>query len=47
MEFAEASAADRGLEKVVLGAQLTARDVYKRLGYVEVGPIFDARACRT
>jgi predicted GNAT family N-acyltransferase len=41
MEFAEASAADRGLEKVVLAAQLTARDFYKRLGYVEEGPIFD------
>jgi predicted GNAT family N-acyltransferase len=41
MEFAEASAADRGFEKIVLGAQLTARDFYKRLGYVEEGPVFD------
>jgi predicted GNAT family N-acyltransferase len=41
MEFAEGSAADCGLEKVVLGAQLTACDFYKRLGYVEEGPIFD------
>jgi len=41
MEFAEASAADRGVEKIVLGAQLTARDFYRRLGYVGEGPIFD------
>jgi predicted GNAT family N-acyltransferase len=40
MDFAEVSAADRGLEKIVLGAQLTACDFYKRLGYVEEGPIF-------
>jgi predicted GNAT family N-acyltransferase len=41
MEFAETSAADRGFEKIVLGAQLTACDFYKRLGYVEEGPVFE------
>ena len=40
MEFAEALVADRGLAKIVLGAQLTACDFYKRLGYVEEGPTF-------
>jgi predicted GNAT family N-acyltransferase len=42
MEFAEAWAVDRGFEKIVLGAQLTACDFYRRLGCVEEGPVFDA-----
>ena len=41
MEFAEASAEDCGLGKIVLGAQLTACEFYRRLGYMEEGPIFD------
>ena len=41
MEFAEASAVGRGLGKIVLGAQLTACEFYRRLGYRQEGPIFD------
>lgn len=45
MEFAAAETGSRdGTEEIILGAQLTARDFYKRLGYVEEGGVFeDAR----
>jgi len=41
MEFAEATASRRGAEEIVLGAQLTACEFYKRLGYIEEGAVFD------
>ena len=41
MEFAAANASRHGAEEVILGAQLTAREFYKRLGYVEEGAVFD------
>ena len=41
MEFAAAAASRRGADEVVLGAQLTACEFYKRLGYVEEGAVFD------
>jgi predicted GNAT family N-acyltransferase len=41
MEFAAATASRRGAEEVILGAQLTAREFYRRLGYVEEGAVFD------
>jgi predicted GNAT family N-acyltransferase len=41
MEFAAGSAAAAGADEIVLGAQVTAREFYKRLGYVEEGPVFD------
>jgi predicted GNAT family N-acyltransferase len=41
MEFAMSPAASAGVDEIVLGAQVTARDFYKRLGYVEAGPVFD------
>jgi predicted GNAT family N-acyltransferase len=41
MEFAAATAARGGAEEIILGAQLTAREFYKRLGYAEEGAVFD------
>jgi predicted GNAT family N-acyltransferase len=41
MEFAAAAALADGMDEVVLDAQLTARDFYRRLGYAEEGPVFD------
>jgi len=41
MEFAAETASSGGSEEIALGAQLTAREFYKRLGYVEEGPVFD------
>jgi predicted GNAT family N-acyltransferase len=40
MEFAAATASRGGAEEILLGAQLTAREFYKRLGYVEEGAVF-------
>jgi predicted GNAT family N-acyltransferase len=41
MDFAAATASRGGAEEILLGAQLTAREFYKRLGYVEEGAVFD------
>jgi predicted GNAT family N-acyltransferase len=41
MEFAAATASHGGADEIILGAQLTAREFYKRLGYVEEGAVFD------
>jgi predicted GNAT family N-acyltransferase len=41
MEFAAATASRRGDEEIILGAQLTASEFYRRLGYVEEGAVFD------
>src|SRR5713101_7524613 len=41
MEFAAIKASREGVEEIVLGAQLSAREFYKRLGYVEEGAVFD------
>jgi predicted GNAT family N-acyltransferase len=41
LEFAAAVASRAGANEIVLGAQLTARDFYKRLGYLEEGTVFD------
>src|SRR5262249_27151897 len=41
MEFATTTASGRGAEEIILGAQLTACEFYKRLGYIEEGPVFD------
>jgi predicted GNAT family N-acyltransferase len=41
MEFAATIASRRGADEIILGAQLTAREFYKRLGYVEEGAVFD------
>ncbi|WP_284419632.1 MULTISPECIES: GNAT family N-acetyltransferase [unclassified Bradyrhizobium] len=41
MEFAAATALRRGVEEIVLSAQLSAREFYHRMGYSEEGPTFD------
>ena len=41
MEFAAANASRHGAEEIILGAQLTACEFYKRLGYVEEGAVYD------
>ena len=41
MEFAAEHCRDVGVTEIVLSAQLTARDFYKNLGYVEEGSVFD------
>lgn len=41
MEFAATTASRRGAEEIILGAQLTACEFYKRLGYIEEGAVFD------
>jgi predicted GNAT family N-acyltransferase len=41
MKFAAAAASREGAEEIILGAQLTAREFYKRLGYIEEGAVFD------
>jgi predicted GNAT family N-acyltransferase len=41
MEFAADHCRDIGVTEIVLGAQVTARDFYTKLGYVEEGPVFD------
>ena len=41
MEFAADHCQAIGVEEIVLGAQLTARDFYRKLGYVEEGPVYD------
>src|SRR5262249_30736561 len=41
MEFAAETASRGSSEEIVLGAQLTARDFYARLGYVKEGCVFD------
>ena len=41
MEFAAATASRCGAEEIILGAQLTACEFYKRLGYIEEGAVFN------
>lgn len=41
MEFAAAAASRDGAEEIILGAQLTACEFYRRLGYIEEGAVFD------
>jgi predicted GNAT family N-acyltransferase len=41
MERAAATASRAGADEIILGAQLTARGFYERLGYVEEGAVFD------
>jgi predicted GNAT family N-acyltransferase len=41
MVFAASTAAGIGVDEIVLGAQVTARDFYKRLGYVAEGSVFE------
>ena len=41
MEFAAAVASRDGAEEIILGAQLAAREFYKRIGYLEEGAVFD------
>ena len=41
MEFAAAAASRDGAEEIILGAQFTAREFYRRLGYIEEGAVFD------
>jgi len=41
MEFAALTAAQEGVERIVLNAQVSARDFYARLGYVEEGTLFE------
>jgi hypothetical protein len=41
MEFAAVTAARKGVEDIILNAQVSARDFYARLGYVQEGPLFD------
>ncbi|MGJ4964959.1 GNAT family N-acetyltransferase [Bradyrhizobium sp. HKCCYLRH3061] len=41
MEFAAATASRRGADEIVLGAQVTARGFYERLGYSAEGSAFD------
>ena len=40
MEFAAAALAQRGIKKIVLNAQHTARHFYTKLGYMEEGEAF-------
>jgi predicted GNAT family N-acyltransferase len=40
MEFAAVAATSAGAQEIILGAQLTARDFYKRLGYLEEGAVY-------
>jgi predicted GNAT family N-acyltransferase len=41
MKFAAAAASRDGAEEIILGAQLTACEFYRRLGYIEEGAVFD------
>lgn len=41
MEFAAAVASRDGAEEIVLAAQFTAREFYRKLGYIEEGAVFD------
>ena len=41
MEFAAAAASRDGADEIILGAQFTAREFYRRLGYIEDGAVFD------
>jgi predicted GNAT family N-acyltransferase len=41
MEFAAAASSRDGAEEIILAAQLTAREFYRQLGYVEEGAVFD------
>lgn len=41
MEFAAAAASRDGAEEIVLAAQFTAREFYRKLGYIEEGAVFD------
>lgn len=41
MEFAAAAAFRDGAEEIVLAAQFTAREFYRKLGYIEEGAVFD------
>ena len=41
MEFAAVTASRDGAEEIILGAQLTAREFYTRLGYVQEGAVFN------
>jgi predicted GNAT family N-acyltransferase len=41
MESAAATASHNGAGQIILGAQLIAREFYKRLGYVEEGAVFN------
>jgi len=41
MEFAAAAASRDGAQEIILAAQFTAREFYRRLGYIEEGAIFD------
>jgi predicted GNAT family N-acyltransferase len=40
MEFAAVAATSAGAQEIILGAQLTTRDFYKRLGYLEEGAVY-------
>jgi predicted GNAT family N-acyltransferase len=41
MDFATGQCKAAGADEIVLGAQVIARDFYRRLGYVDEGPVFD------
>jgi predicted GNAT family N-acyltransferase len=41
MQVAEALASQMGVEEIVLHAQLAAKEFYRRLGYREVGSVFE------
>jgi predicted GNAT family N-acyltransferase len=41
MKFAEVTAARAEVEEIILSAQVSARDFYARLGYVQEGSLFD------
>lgn len=41
MEFAAVTASREGVAEIILNAQVSARDFYARLGYVEEGALFD------
>lgn len=41
MEFAAAAASRDGAEEIVLAAQFTTREFYRKLGYIEEGAVFD------
>lgn len=41
MEFAAAAASSDGAHDIILAAQVTAREFYGRLGYIQDGAIFD------
>lgn len=40
MEFAAVAVSQRGIKKMILNAQYTARHFYRKLGYIEEGDVF-------